>query len=54
MTDDPITIALSASLLYGSYTMVSCPCKVPCRCKYWSFVLATGVPLGYVIYKNMS
>jgi hypothetical protein len=47
-----INLGLSASLLYSSYIMMNCPCKVPCKCKYWTFVMSAGVPLAYVVYTN--
>ena len=43
---------LSASLLYGSLLLWECPCPTPCRCRLPQFVIATGIPLAYVVLQN--
>jgi len=44
---------MALSLAYATYTMATCPCEQPCGCKYVSFVIATGVPLAYVVLGNL-
>ena len=52
MNQDPVILAMSASLAYASYTMATCPCKTPCKCKLPVFLTTVGVPLAYVLYTN--
>ena len=43
---------MSAGLVYGAYTILTCPCEVPCECKLSIFVASVSIPLAYVVYQN--
>ena len=47
-----LNLLLSASLVYGAFLVLKCPCKVPCACRFPEFALAVGLPLGYVALQN--
>jgi len=50
--NEPIKLVLAGSLVYAAWVMWSCPCDRACECKLLPFVVATGVPLGYVLWDN--
>ena len=43
---------MSASLIWAGYTIVACPCEVPCECKMSLWVMAVCIPLAYVTLRN--
>lgn len=48
----PLNAVMSASLVYGAYLILWCPCEVPCECKYPIFLASVSIPLTYVTLQN--
>ena len=49
-----VDYVMAASLGFAAYTLITCPCETPCECKLPTFLIAAGVPLGYVIIGNLT
>lgn len=45
--------AISGSLLYATYITITCPCDPLLVCHKTQFLLAVGLPLGYIAVKSI-
>lgn len=52
MLREPVRWLATASLLYATYLVVSCPCEVLASCQQERFYLATLAPLATIAVIN--
>jgi len=46
-------VVITGSLLYSAYLAYTCPCPTICSCHLDAFLVATGLPVGIVLYYNI-
>ena len=51
---EPLRYAMSASLLYATYTVWFCPCKTPVGCKQPQFYTAVLFPVAATFLFNLN
>jgi hypothetical protein len=47
-----IKLVLASSLVFATWTLVTCPCETACECKLGVFSASAGIPLAYVLWEN--